>query len=145
MQQKLRKRLKNERGLTLIELLAVIVILGIIAAIAIPSIGGIIEKSKVDAIKSDAIQVINGAKLYIAANGTGDGETTKITDTVLKNYVDKPKLDAGYYVTMTLDADGGAAYTINGSGDTGKTTITFTDAAVEDIDKETAKVSIIKK
>ena len=36
----LQKRLKNEKGLTLVELLAVIVILGIIAAIAVPSIGG---------------------------------------------------------------------------------------------------------
>ena len=38
--KKLVKRLKDQKGMTLVELLAVIVILGIIAAIAIPSIGG---------------------------------------------------------------------------------------------------------
>ena len=40
MKKFLQKRLNNEKGLTLVELLAVIVILGIIAAIAMPSIGG---------------------------------------------------------------------------------------------------------
>ena len=43
MKKFLQKRLNNEKGLTLVELLAVIVILGIIAAIAIPSIGNIIQ------------------------------------------------------------------------------------------------------
>ena len=43
MKKFLQKRLNNEKGLTLVELLAVIVILGIIAAIAVPSIGGIIR------------------------------------------------------------------------------------------------------
>ena len=51
----------------MIELLAVIVILGIIAAIAVPSIGGIIKNTKIDAAKADAIQVINAAKMYVAA------------------------------------------------------------------------------
>ncbi len=46
MKKFLQKRLNNEKGLTLVELLAVIVILGIIAAIAVPSIGGIIENSE---------------------------------------------------------------------------------------------------
>ncbi len=48
MKKFLQKRLKNEKGLTLVELLAVIVILGIIAAIAIPSIGNIITEFKVE-------------------------------------------------------------------------------------------------
>ena len=55
MKKFLQKRLKNEKGLTLVELLAVVVILGIIAAIAVPSIGNIIENSKYNAVKADAL------------------------------------------------------------------------------------------
>ncbi|GGM32017.1 hypothetical protein GCM10011351_17740 [Paraliobacillus quinghaiensis] len=40
------KKLKNEAGFTLIEVLSVLVILGVIAAIAVPSVYGIIENSK---------------------------------------------------------------------------------------------------
>jgi type IV pilus assembly protein PilA len=64
----LKRIIKNERGLTLIELLAVIVILGIISAIAIPSIGGLIDNSKKDAHVSNAQQMINAAKIAVTAD-----------------------------------------------------------------------------
>ncbi|ALC89789.1 hypothetical protein AM500_08390 [Bacillus sp. FJAT-18017] len=66
----LKRKMKDQRGLTLIELLAVIVILGIIAAIAIPSIGGLITKTKNDAKVAEAIQIINAAKLSRASNAS---------------------------------------------------------------------------
>lgn len=62
------KQLKDERGLTLVELLVVVVILGIIAAIAVVAIGGIIENSKKDAMVADAKQMVSAAKLYTASN-----------------------------------------------------------------------------
>lgn len=60
----MREKLNNERGLTLVELLAVIVILAIVGAIAFVMIGNIIENSKKDAAVADALQAINSAKLY---------------------------------------------------------------------------------
>ncbi|WP_214785279.1 prepilin-type N-terminal cleavage/methylation domain-containing protein [Exiguobacterium sp. s183] len=62
------KQLKDERGLTLVELLVVVVILGIIAAIAVVAIGGIIENSKKDAMVADAKQMVSAAKLHTASN-----------------------------------------------------------------------------
>ncbi|WEG16110.1 type II secretion system protein [Alkalihalophilus pseudofirmus] len=70
------KQTKNEKGLTLVELLAVVVILGIIAAIAVPSIGNIIENSKKDSAISNAQQVLNAARLYSAGGGNIDSSIT---------------------------------------------------------------------
>ncbi|WLR56186.1 type II secretion system protein [Mesobacillus subterraneus] len=87
MFKQMKKTLKNQKGLTLIELLAVIVILGIIAAIAVPSIGGIINKTKKDAQVAEGIQIINAAKLYITTNPTA----TTISTSDLSQYLDNPK------------------------------------------------------
>ena len=55
--------MNNEKGLTLIELLAVIVILGIVAAIAVPAIGNVINNSKDKALLADASNILAGAKI----------------------------------------------------------------------------------
>lgn len=64
---KLTKKLhKDQRGLTLIELLAVIVILAIIAAIAIPSVNSIIKNSEARAQVENAKLIISTARMAIA-------------------------------------------------------------------------------
>uniref|UniRef100_C5D5I5 Prepilin-type N-terminal cleavage/methylation domain-containing protein n=1 Tax=Geobacillus sp. (strain WCH70) TaxID=471223 RepID=C5D5I5_GEOSW len=83
----IKRLVKNERGLTLIELLAVIVILGIIAAIAIPAIGAIIDNSKKDAHIANAQQLANAARLAISSGGFDENKNT---------FTMKELYDAGY-------------------------------------------------
>jgi len=64
MRNKIRQLMKKEEGFTLVELLAVIVILGVIVAISIPSIGGIIDRANTDADAAEEALIIDAARLY---------------------------------------------------------------------------------
>jgi len=81
-----KRLLKNERGLTLIELLAVVVILGIISAIAVPSIGGLIDNTKKDAHIANAQQMVNAARLAYASDSTVTSYTLK--DLISNGYLE---------------------------------------------------------
>jgi type IV pilus assembly protein PilA len=59
----------NKKGFTLIELLIVVVIIGILAAIAIPRFGQTRERAFVSAMQSDLRQVMNSQELYYQLNG----------------------------------------------------------------------------
>src|SRR5690625_2834086 len=84
MRNWLRKLREDERGITLVELLAVVVILAIVGAIAFVSVGNIIENSKKDAHVANALQVISAAKLYEAGGGdiSADGTSFDVIDTI---------------------------------------------------------------
>ena len=58
----------KKKGFTLVELLAVIVILAIIALIATPMILNVIENAKKGASKSSALGYIEGIEKYIVLN-----------------------------------------------------------------------------
>lgn len=59
--------MRNERGFTLVEVLAVIVILGIVAAIAVPTFGKVIGNVRADAHLGNARQIIESARLAYAS------------------------------------------------------------------------------
>jgi type IV pilus assembly protein PilA len=77
---------KNKKGFTLIELIAVIAILGILAAILVPNITGYIEKANVSKAVSDAKVVLNAVDAYnaeadasaVISEGSTANETTHI-------------------------------------------------------------------
>ena len=118
MKKWLKKKFNNERGLTLVELLAVIVILAIVAVIAFVMIGNIVDNSRKDAHVANAQQIIAAAKLYDASEkeiDENDGiEVSKIQDA---GYLDKEILDPWEKVPYETEAKvykSDSSYSISG-------------------------------
>ncbi len=62
--------LSNKKGFTLIELLIVVVIIGILAAIAIPKFSNTKEKAYVAAMKADLRNLVTAEEAYYGDNVT---------------------------------------------------------------------------
>lgn len=156
MFQTMKKRIKNEKGLTLIELLAVIVILAVIAAIAIPAIGNIIANSKYNAVKSDALNILNAAQLYkmdeggkenvLIATFTDEGKAAD-ADSGKDTLKDKGYLESvGTFQKGTTVDTTGSELTISGDALVDGVTITFNKATIEQINADGQKgKDILKK
>ncbi|KYG64268.1 type II secretion system protein GspG [Bdellovibrio bacteriovorus] len=56
--------LKNRKGMTLIEIMIVLAIIGSIAALLLPNITGQLDKSKVKEAKIQLTQVVNALSMY---------------------------------------------------------------------------------
>jgi type IV pilus assembly protein PilA len=110
----MRRMHSGEKGLTLIELLIVIAILGIIAAVIIPNIAGFLTSGNVAAANTEVENVKTGALGYFAtynewptvsANLTNPALGTFVSGTLKADYTFDP--DYGWIMTGT-PADNGA-------------------------------------
>jgi type IV pilus assembly protein PilA len=141
------KRMKlwgNEKGLTLIELLAVIVILAIISAIAIPAIGGIISKSKVHAQYANGLMIISAARYADIDQNPAMPKTYYLTELKSGGYLSTIPTDPAdnvhtynadlSKVDISVTAAGVKIYKVTLSG-TGATATTFVDRGVTDLDE----------
>ncbi|MBT9252348.1 MAG: prepilin-type N-terminal cleavage/methylation domain-containing protein [Brockia lithotrophica] len=87
-----RRLRRKDGGFTLLELLAVLVILAVIIAIAVPLIGNILERSREDATISTAGQIAEAARLYLTTENNGQiaGQTVTVKDLVDNGYLAQP-------------------------------------------------------
>ena len=87
MMEKIRK-LKNQKGFTLVELIVVLVILAILAALLVPALTGYIDKANNEKIVATTRQVVMAAQTEVSeaygksalTDGTITITTTAITD-----------------------------------------------------------------
>ena len=95
----------NRKGFTLIELLIVVVIIGILAAIAIPKFANTKEKAYVAAMKSDLRNLVTAQEAYFSDYGNLYAPATS-------NFGNNYKTSTGVSIS-SMSATGGTGWAAN--------------------------------
>ncbi len=117
MQNQIEATPKNDKGFTLVELLIVIVILGILAAVTVFAVRGITDKSQENSCATEKRAIETATEAYFADTG-GDATTMAA---LVGNYL---RTDPSARWTLTAGSPPTISATTGGACDTAVTTTT---------------------
>ena len=125
-----------KKGFTILELLAVVIVLGLITAIAIVGVGRLIESGKVVKVVGDSQIILSGAETYFGIN-------TAETSVTLQKLIDEE-----YITRISSDYNTASTVVTNANLDTlelwfvGATDAAFTGITYETVDSNANKTNI---
>ena len=96
----MRSKMQNQKGFTLVELMVVVVILGVLVAIAIPIYNSVTDNAKAKACASN-IRIIEGAVEMAVAGGEDKAGIDAMTDLVPTFIKEDPVCPYGVEYTIT--------------------------------------------
>ena len=114
---------KNEKGFTLIELMIVIAIIGILAAIAIPQFSAYRTRSYNSSAQSDVRNIATAQEAYYVDASTYTGTIATLTGSTYGymqsgNVAVSAGADANGYTITGYHSSGDKTYTLSGPGGT---------------------------
>lgn len=96
------KKNKGEEGFTLIELLVVVIIIGVLAAVALPNLLGQVGKARIAEAKGNAGAINRGQQAYYAEKSTFGAITDLDVKIPESKWYNAPTNDGANTVTTTV-------------------------------------------
>ncbi len=108
----MKRKLKNQKGFTLIEIIAVLIILGILAAIAVPKYMDMMDDAKKQALEGAVAEGMSTMSLAYAKEMMANGSATMTAIVAMAN-ANKPASDEFSY-TFARTNTSAATVTVGG-------------------------------